>query len=121
VTPKIKDKKQADPSLNHSQPPARLLPLRNLQPFATPDALHPVLANLPALPLQQRRDSTIAVTSILRGKIGDGPGECIFVLALCQLLALRAAIFARVACQSRRAFGDGTGQGKGLTGTQGSG
>src|ERR1039457_4342134 len=78
-------------SIVEPQPPARLLLLRNLQPFATPDALHSVLANLPAIPLQQRCDSAVAVTSVLAGELHDGPSECILVFALCQLIALRAA------------------------------
>src|SRR5580704_19676098 len=78
-------------SVVEPQPPPRLLPLWNLQPFTTPDALHPILANLPAVPLQQRRDATIAVASILGGQLGNGPSECFFVFALCQSIALRAA------------------------------
>src|ERR1039457_7408905 len=54
-------------SIVEPQPPARLLLLRNLQPFATPDALHPVLANLPAVSLQQRRNAAITIASILAG------------------------------------------------------
>src|SRR5580692_6323468 len=78
-------------SIVQPQPPARLLPLRNLQPFATPDALYSVLACLPAFSLQQRRDPSIAVTSILAGQLHDGPAECIFFFALRQVIALRAA------------------------------
>ena len=65
-------------SIVEPQTSARLLPLRDLQPFATPDTLYPVLANLPALSLQQRRDTTVAIAPILSGKIGDGPGERVF-------------------------------------------
>jgi transposase len=36
--------------------------------------------------LQQRRDSAVTVTSILAGQLHDGPGECIFVFALCWLV-----------------------------------
>jgi hypothetical protein len=69
-------------SVVQPQPTARLLLLRYLQPFATPDALYPVLANLPAIPLQQRRDAAIAIASILTGQLYDGPGEGILVFAL---------------------------------------
>src|ERR1700722_1025890 len=78
-------------SIVEPQPAARLLPRRNLQPFATPDTLDPVLATLPAFSLQQRRDATVAIASILSGKIGDGPGERVFILAPCQMVALGAA------------------------------
>ena len=73
------------------QNPTAAMPLRNLQPFTTPDALHPVLADLPAVPLQQRRDPAVAVASVLAGQFHDGPGESILVFALCELVALRAA------------------------------
>src|ERR1035441_7356504 len=63
-------------SIVEPQPPARLLPLRNLQPFATPDTLLPVLANLPAIPLQQRRDPAVTIASILAGQLHDGLSEC---------------------------------------------
>src|SRR3984957_1513227 len=69
-------------SIVEPQPAARLLPRRNLQPFATPDTLDPVLANLPAISLQQRRDATVAIASVLSGKIGDGPGERVFIRQL---------------------------------------
>src|ERR1700678_4389222 len=78
-------------SIVEPQPPAWLLPLRNLQPFATPDALHPILANLPAIPLQQRRDPAVTIASILAGQLHDGLRECILVFALGQWVALRAA------------------------------
>ena len=73
------------------QPPSRLLLLWNLQPLTTPDPLDPVLAHLPASPLQQRRDPAIAIAAILAGQGNDGLGECVFVVALCRPVALRAA------------------------------
>src|ERR1700686_5449183 len=73
------------------QPPSRLLLLWNLQPLTTPDSLYPVLADLPACPLEQRRDPTIAIATILAGQRYDGLGERIFVVALCRSIALRAA------------------------------
>jgi hypothetical protein len=73
------------------QPSARLLPLRHLQALATPDALHAILAHAPAVVPKQRRDPAIPVTSILAGKIDDGAGKRIFVLAQCRSIALRAA------------------------------
>ena len=78
-------------SVVEPQPPARLLLLGNLQPFATPGKLHSVLTNLPAIPLQQCRDTAVVAAPILVGQLLDGLGECIFVLALRQLVALHAA------------------------------
>src|SRR6202022_3133774 len=51
-----------------------LLLLRNLQPFATPDSLHPVLADSPACRLQLHRDPAVAVAAILAGQGDDGLG-----------------------------------------------
>src|SRR5664279_2107944 len=73
------------------QPPSRLLLLWNRQPLTTPDSRYPVLADLPACPLEQRRDPTIAIATILAGQRYDGLGERIFVVALCRPIALRAA------------------------------
>jgi len=55
------------------------------------DSLYPVLADLPACPLEQRRDLAIALASKLAGQRSEGPGECIFVISLHRSVALRAA------------------------------
>src|ERR1700720_318472 len=73
------------------QPATRLLLLRYLQPLATPDTLHTVLAHLPACRNQQRRDAPVAVTTVLTGKSNDGLREPIFILALRRSIALGAA------------------------------
>jgi hypothetical protein len=77
-------------SIVEPQPSPRLLLLWNLQPLATPDPLYPVLAYLPAIALQQRRDPAVAIAAILTGKLDDGSGESIFVFALYWQIALRA-------------------------------
>src|SRR5438270_2146859 len=73
------------------QPTTWLLLLWNLQPCATPDTLHTVLANPPASSLEQRRDPAIAVTTVLAGKLDDRLRECIFVFTPYRTIALRAA------------------------------
>jgi len=73
------------------QPPTWLLLLGNLQPFAVPDALYPILAHSPARFPQRHRDAAIAVAAILAGQLDNGPGQCIFIVTLCRLVALRAA------------------------------
>jgi len=73
------------------QASARLLPLRNLQPFTAPDPLHAVFADLPSGPPQQCRDPPISVAAVLAGEFNDGPGQRIFVIAQRRLIALRAA------------------------------
>jgi hypothetical protein len=77
-------------SIVEPQPPARLLSLRNLQPLATPDTLHAILAYPPAGPLQQRRDPAIPITAVLAGKLNDLLRECIFVFPPDRTVALRA-------------------------------
>ena len=78
-------------SIVEPQPTTWLLLLGNLQPFATPDTLHAVLANPPADSFQQRRDPAIPVTAVLAGKLEDRLRECIFVFTPYRAIALRAA------------------------------
>jgi hypothetical protein len=73
------------------QPAARLLLLRYLQTFATPDSLHAILAYIPARFLQLDGDASISVPAVLVGQRDDGPGQRVFVVPLCGLIALRAA------------------------------
>jgi len=65
--------------------------LWNLQPLATPDTLHAILAHPPASSLQQRRDPAISIPAVLTGKLNDRLRECIFVFAPYRTIALRAA------------------------------
>ncbi len=78
-------------SIVEPQATARLLLLRNLQPFASPDAFHSILAHLPAIAIEQCRDAPIAVASILAGQYDYRFGQRVFVLAVYRLVALRAA------------------------------
>ena len=68
--------------------PFRLF-LRYFQPLATPDALHTLVIDVPALMTKQRGDAPIAVTAILAGKIDNGLRQGIFVIAHDQRAALR--------------------------------
>ncbi len=72
------------------QPPSRLLLLGNLQPFAAPDSLHSILPHVPAGFAQLDRDPSIAVPPIAVSQGDDRPGQCVFVVPLCGLVALRA-------------------------------
>jgi hypothetical protein len=78
-------------SVVEPQPPSRFLFLGNLQPFAAPDAFYPILAHSPARFPQRHRDAAIAVAAILAGQRDNGPGQCIFIVTLCRLVALCAA------------------------------
>jgi hypothetical protein len=61
-----------------------------LQPFATPDALHSIFPHLPACGPQQRRDPSVAVTSVLTGQRDDVSGQRIFIHSLDRQVALRS-------------------------------
>jgi hypothetical protein len=76
--------------LSHSRP-ARLLPPRYFQPFATPDAFDSVFAYLPAGSIEQRRDPAITIAAIRAGKYNDGLSQSIFVFTLRRPVALRAS------------------------------
>ena len=71
------------------QPPTGPLFLRHFQPLATPDALYPILAHLPTITLQQRRNSPVAVTTVFTGQCNDCFRQRIFIdpwdrgIALC--------------------------------------
>ena len=73
------------------QPSSRPLFLRDFQPLAPPDALHPILAHLPAPGLQQRRDPPVAVAAVLAGRRDDPLRKRIFVRSLHRQIALRSA------------------------------
>ena len=68
------------------------MPLRDLEPLATPDALNPVLAHLPAVCLQQRGDAAVAVAPVLGRQGDDGLGQCILIGRHGRHGALRAAV-----------------------------
>jgi hypothetical protein len=71
------------------QPPTGPLLLWYLQSLATPDALYPIFAYLPAIMLQQRRNSSVSVATVFTGQGNDRFGQRIFVdppdrgIALC--------------------------------------
>src|SRR5271168_258676 len=76
-------------SIVQPQPPTGPLFLRYFQPLTTPDALHPILAYLPASTLQQRRNSPVSVAPVFTGQCHDRFRQRIFVdprdrgIALC--------------------------------------
>ena len=72
------------------QPSSRLLLLRNFQPLATPDSLHSTVPYVPAGFAQLDGDAAITVPAKAVSQCDDGPGQCVFVIPLCRLVALRA-------------------------------
>lgn len=73
------------------QPAPRLLLLRNLQPFTAPDPLHPILAHIPAGLAQKDRNAAVSISTILVSQRNDGPGQRVFIVPLCRVVAMRAA------------------------------
>ena len=53
--------------------------------------LHAILAYVPAGFLPLDGDASVSIPAILSGQCDDGPGQRVFVVPLCRLIALRAA------------------------------
>ena len=81
-------------SIVQPQAAAWLMLLRDLQPLATPDALDPVLAHLPAGCLQQRGDAAVAIAPVFGRQGDDRAGQRILVSRHHGHVALRAAMLA---------------------------
>ena len=64
---------------------------RNLQPLTPPDALDPLVVDLPASPAQERGDLAIAVAAILPRQLDDVGGQPLLVTTT-RDLALRRAM-----------------------------
>ena len=70
------------------------LPVGNLEPFAPPDPLDPLVVHQPAGVAQQGRDLAVAVAAVLPGKLDDVGRQPLFVVAALRCLALRRAMLA---------------------------
>ncbi len=91
-------------SVVEPEPPALGLLVRNLQPLASPDPVHPLDPHHPARPLQHHRDPAIAIATILGGKGNDVGGQGRLVIGCSGDLALRRSMLTQnPACPS---FGD---------------
>jgi hypothetical protein len=66
--------------------------LRNLEPFATPDALNPILARLPAIRSQQCGDTAAAAAPALGCQSDDGRGQRVLFGRHGGQIASRAAV-----------------------------
>jgi hypothetical protein len=67
-----------------------LLFLRDFQPLAAPDPLHPVGADLPACLVEQLGDPAIAIAAVLDRKSQDGLSQCVFISSNNQVVTLGA-------------------------------
>jgi len=76
------------------EPQAALLRLllRNLEPLPSPDSLDPLDVHRPASPLQQRRDTAVAIAAILGGQRDDIGGQGRLIIRRRGNLALRGAV-----------------------------
>jgi hypothetical protein len=57
------------------EPAAGSMSVGDLQPLATPNALNPILADLPAICLQQRGEAAVAVAPVFGRQGDDGAGQ----------------------------------------------
>ena len=74
------------------EPPLLRLPGRDLQPFASPDALDTLVVDQPARRAQQGGDPTIAVAAVPARQLDNVGGEPLLVIAAPRRLALRRAM-----------------------------
>ena len=81
------------------------LPGGNLQPFASPDPLHPLVVDEPAGPAQQLGDLAIAIAAILPGQLDDVGGQPLFLVTALRGLTLRRAMLTER--RTGAALGDG--------------
>ena len=65
---------------------------RNLQPLTPPDALDPLVVDLPASPAQERGDLAIAVAAILPRQLDDVGGQPLLVVPPHRNLPLGRAV-----------------------------
>jgi hypothetical protein len=70
------------------QPPALRLPLRHLEPLASPDPLDPLAVHCPPRVAQQGGDTSIAIATILLGQSDDVLGQRLLVVRPARYLAM---------------------------------
>ena len=88
-------------SVGQPEPAALGLLMENLQPFALPGALDPLVVDFPAHLAQQFGDLAIAIAAIVPGKLDNIGRETLLVITIARRLALRRAICPSAA-QARR-------------------
>ncbi len=81
------------------------LPVRNLEPFAPPDPLDPLVVDQPAGPARQLGDLAIAVAAILAGQFDDVGRQPLFIRSALRVPALRRAMLTER--RTGTALGDG--------------
>ena len=72
------------------------LPGGDLQPFASPDALDPLVVDHPAcVATQKGGDTAVAIAAVTTGKLDDVFGQLLFVIPASGLAPLRQAMLAQ--------------------------
>jgi hypothetical protein len=79
-------------SVGQLEPAALGLLMGDLQPFALPDTLDPLVVDCPARLAQECGDLAIAMAAVLPGKLDNIGGETLLVLTTARDLALRRAM-----------------------------
>ena len=74
------------------EPPFLLVLLWDLQPFASPDALHPFVVHTPARVVQQAGDHPISIAPVLVGQLDDIVGQTLLIGPAMRHLALRGSV-----------------------------
>ena len=90
----LRPKTYAGPVIQPEPSPFLLL-LRDLQPFASPDALDPLVVHMPARVVQQAGHHTISVASVLIGQFDDIVGQTLLVSPALRSLALRGPVLTK--------------------------
>jgi len=65
-----------------------------LQPFTSPDAIHPLLIHMPAIASQQGSDPAITIPAVSRGEFDNSVCQRLLVTARCLRLTLSRAVLA---------------------------
>ena len=75
-------------SIIEPEPALLCLLRRDLEPFALPDPLHPLVVHMPARGVEQAGDHAIPVATVVAGELDDVFGQALFIRGAMRNLAL---------------------------------
>ena len=78
-------------SIGQPEPASLRLFLRDLESLLSPDPFHSLVVHAPTFVLEQRRDASIPIASILAGKGNDSIPQGFLISRLSQPILLRGA------------------------------